>query len=42
MNSNQVNQLKTVLRKYGNKNSENIVKQETDLSADCIKILEVN
>lgn len=31
MNSNQVNQLKTVLRKYGNKNSENIVKQETGM-----------
>ena len=31
MNSNQVNQLKTVLRRYGNKNSENIVKQETGM-----------
>lgn len=31
MNSNQINQLKTVLRKYGNKNSENIVKQETGM-----------
>lgn len=31
MNSNQVNQLKTVLRKYGNKNSESIVKQETGM-----------
>ena len=31
MNSNQVNQLKTILRKYGNKNSENIVKQETGM-----------
>ena len=31
MNSNQINQLKTVLRKYGNKNSENIVKHETGM-----------
>ena len=31
MNSNQINQLKTVLRKYGNKNSETIVRQETGM-----------
>lgn len=31
MNSNQINHLKTVLRKYGNKNSETIVRQETGM-----------